>query len=432
MAIKITTLFEDASKQTALAPRTKVSAVSNENGVGLSELLNGKVSTAYATCSTAAATAAKVVTIEGNTNWSLVTGTVIYVKFTETNTAENPTINVNSTGAKSVVLNGTTITTSSLSYAGYANRIISYIYNGTQWAFNGWSYDGNTDTKVQQNAVITTAKEYPVLLAYSDSTAKVTNAVNKAAGFTYNPSTQILTAPTFKGALSGNANSATTLTGLTATVTELNYVDGVTSNIQTQLNNKMSSRPTCIELGGSADSVVNEGFIDFHFNNSSSDYTSRIIESASGALEVNSVKFSGGKVTSGTWNGSAIGVAYGGTGLTASPSMLINLGSTSAANVLQASPRPGVTGTLAVANGGTGATTAAGALKNLGLTATAAELNYCDGVTSNIQTQLNGKSSTSHNHDSTYVNVSGDTMTGNLTINLAGARSIYNNGTRSM
>lgn len=35
-------------------------------------------------------------------------------------------------------------------------------------------------------------------------------------------------------------------------------------------------------------------------------------------------------------------------------------------------------------------------LGTLGITATAAELNYCDGVTSNIQTQLNGKSATNH------------------------------------
>ena len=49
-----------------------------------------------------------------------------------------------------------------------------------------------------------------------------------------------------------------------------------------------------------------------------------------------------------------------------------------------------------LAKGGTGATTAADALINLGLTATAAELNYCDGVTSNIQTQLNNKAPASH------------------------------------
>ena len=49
-------------------------------------------------------------------------------------------------------------------------------------------------------------------------------------------------------------------------------------------------------------------------------------------------------------------VAKGGTGLTAAPSLLVNLGSTSAANVMTASPRPGVTGTLPVAHGGTGQT----------------------------------------------------------------------------
>lgn len=59
--------------------------------------------------------------------------------------------------------------------------------------------------------------------------------------------------------------------------------------------------------------------------------------------------------------------------------------------------------TVPITKGGTGATTAAAALTNLGITATASELNYVDGVTSNIQTQLNGKSATNHNHDSTYI-----------------------------
>jgi len=58
-------------------------------------------------------------------------------------------------------------------------------------------------------------------------------------------------------------------------------------------------------------------------------------------------------ITSGT-----LAIARGGTGLTASPSMLTNLASTTAANVLVASPRPGVTGTLPLGNGGTGKTTA--------------------------------------------------------------------------
>ena len=44
--------------------------------------------------------------------------------------------------------------------------------------------------------------------------------------------------------VSGNAATATTLTGLTATVDELNYVDGVTSNIQTQLAGKLDTTAT--------------------------------------------------------------------------------------------------------------------------------------------------------------------------------------------
>lgn len=71
---------------------------------------------------------------------------------------------------------------------------------------------------------------------------------------------------------------------------------------------------------------------------------------------------SASEITSGT-----LAVARGGTGVTSNPSMLTNLGSTTAASVFAASPRPGVTGTLPIANGGTGATTAAAARTSLGL-----------------------------------------------------------------
>ena len=60
-----------------------------------------------------------------------------------------------------------------------------------------------------------------------------------------------------------------------------------------------------------------------------------------------------------------LAIGNGGTGLTSSPSMLTNLGSTTAANVLQASPRPGITGTLGAANGGTGQTSLINAANSL-------------------------------------------------------------------
>lgn len=53
-------------------------------------------------------------------------------------------------------------------------------------------------------------------------------------------------------------------------------------------------------------------------------------------------------------------------------------------------------------------------INGVDVTASAAELNYCDGVTSNIQTQLDGKASTSHSHavndlsDVTITSVAGD------------------------
>lgn len=46
---------------------------------------------------------------------------------------------------------------------------------------------------------------------------------------------------------------------------------------------------------------------------------------------------------------------------------------------------------------------------------TSTELGYLDGVTSNIQTQLNGKAASSHSHS--YLPLSGGTITGDLTVN---------------
>lgn len=83
--------------------------------------------------------------------------------------------------------------------------------------------------------------------------------------------------------------------------------------------------------------------------------------------------FDASAITSGT-----LGTARGGTGVTSNPSMLVNLGSTTAASVFATSPRPGVTGTLPLTNGGTGATTAAAARTALGLSTVASSGSYSD------------------------------------------------------
>ena len=96
----------------------------------------------YGTCATTGSTQNK--TVYTTSNWVLKPGSSISVYFNKTNTAANPTLNVNSTGAKSIKYNNVTLTTSNLFYAGYANRVLNYIFNGTEWVFTGWAYDSNT------------------------------------------------------------------------------------------------------------------------------------------------------------------------------------------------------------------------------------------------------------------------------------------------
>ena len=90
----------------------------------------------YGTCSTAAATAEKAVALTG---FVLATGAVIRVKFTVTNTAANPTLNLNATGAKPVYYRGAAITAGTLA----ANRTYEFVYNGTQYELVG-DVDTNT------------------------------------------------------------------------------------------------------------------------------------------------------------------------------------------------------------------------------------------------------------------------------------------------
>lgn len=143
---------------------------------------------AYGTCSTAAATAAKVVTISGNTSWTLKAGSRIVVKFSATNTAQNPTLNVNSTGAKSIWYNTALITTGSLGYAGTANRPMEFVYDGTQYVFMGWAYDANSTYTPQSlgngygtcSTAAATAAKVVTLSSYS----LVTNG-HVAVKFTY-------------------------------------------------------------------------------------------------------------------------------------------------------------------------------------------------------------------------------------------------------
>lgn len=150
------------------------------------------------------------------------------------------------------------------------------------------------------------------------------------------------------------------LDGVTATTTELNYVDGVTSNIQTQFDTLTSDK-----VGKSGDTMTGDLTIKANF----------------GSVRFNDVD--GNKMS------------------------VLQANNDSHTTSIYAYPTDKSTyyEKYDFPTPSTGATTnkVYKVLTTKDVTATVAELNYVDGVTSNIQTQLDNKSDSSHTHSS-YVN----------------------------
>ena len=117
---------------------------------------------AYGKCETAGGTAAKVVIAAENEHWTLTTGSMVTVAFSATNTAQNPTLNVNNTGAKPIKYQTAIVGTSNLERAGRANIPITYMYDGTYYKFIAWGYDENSDTKNTTGSTNTSEKIYLV------------------------------------------------------------------------------------------------------------------------------------------------------------------------------------------------------------------------------------------------------------------------------
>lgn len=103
--------------------------------------ING-VRALYGTCATAAGTAAKVVNCSG---FILRAGAVVNVKFTYKNTASNPTLNVNGTGAKAIYLNNAALTSA---YYWNAQDVITFVYSGIYW----YIADAGTLAKIKTTA----------------------------------------------------------------------------------------------------------------------------------------------------------------------------------------------------------------------------------------------------------------------------------------
>jgi hypothetical protein len=105
--------------------------------------ITGATVNRYGTCSTAAGTAAKTVTITAGT-FNLEAGARVTIKFSNKNTANSPTLNVNGKGAKNIFHRGAQITTGVNKEL--LNGVVEFIYDGTQWHLIGdtWYTVGTT------------------------------------------------------------------------------------------------------------------------------------------------------------------------------------------------------------------------------------------------------------------------------------------------
>ena len=202
-------LTGNASSATKLATARTIDGVS----------FNGTANiTHYGTCSTAADTAAKTVAV---TSFTLATGAVVYVRFTVTNTAASPTLNVNSTGAKAIRYRNAAIS------AGYlaANRTYCFIYDGTYYQLVG---DIDTNTKY------TAASETPK----APGTAAVGTSSKYAREDHVHP---------LQTTVSGNAGTATKL----ATARTISLTGVVEGSVSFDGSKNVSITTTADGIGGS-------------------------------------------------------------------------------------------------------------------------------------------------------------------------------------
>ncbi|SCG87900.1 Uncharacterised protein [uncultured Clostridium sp.] len=226
-----TALTPDASRAVNISVPTKTSEITNDSGFitsGANVASANKLSTArnidgvkfdgtanishYGTCDTVAATAAKTVSLS---NYSLAIGSRVVVKFTVTNSAANPTLNVNNTGAKPIVYRGKAI---SAGYLG-ANRVYEFVYDGTNWnlmgdidtnniytANTGIKLSGNTFQHTNSVTAGTASGDASKTLTYG-GTFTIPSVTYDAQGHITGKGTTTMTMP----AVPGNVASATKL-----------------------------------------------------------------------------------------------------------------------------------------------------------------------------------------------------------------------------
>ena len=120
---------------------TKLTTARNVDGVSFDGSANIHH---FGSCSTAASTAAKTVTLDDSMTFTLAKGASVFVKFTNANSVASPTLAVNGTTAKAIMRYGTTAPSTTAKTSWQAGSVVHLVYDGTYWQMVGWLNDDTT------------------------------------------------------------------------------------------------------------------------------------------------------------------------------------------------------------------------------------------------------------------------------------------------
>ena len=213
------------------------------------------------------------------------------------------TLNINNLGAKTVYLFNTTKLTTQFP----VNSIINLIYhiglNSGCWVCS--DYDSNTNT-YQRVYESSDNKEYAITSRYNttDGSTYYAEYGRYTNGVTLNPSTNTITATKFKGALTGNADTATKATqDANGNVITSTYVSN--SSLSSAINTALAQAKASGEFDGKDGKTPVKG-VDYFTEAEKADMVVAVLEAIGCPLfgvidENNHITFSGKNIPDGTY-----------------------------------------------------------------------------------------------------------------------------------
>lgn len=131
----------------------------------------------YGTCATSSSVSAKIATVNGS-SFVLRQGAMVCIRFSNTNTVSNITLNVNYTGAKSVNLSNST---SLISSFWEPNSYVTFLYDGVYWRIISMSPEEATTYYYGVTKLSTSTSSTSTSLAATPSAVKQAYDLAKAA-----------------------------------------------------------------------------------------------------------------------------------------------------------------------------------------------------------------------------------------------------------